>query len=211
MKQPKIALDLDGVVVNFHQTLIDLYNERFNASITTDEIDGDLESLGTELARNLISIFNEDGYILNLEPLPDAIHIVSQFPDLGYKVTICTAPARNLDGIINPTSAAEKFSWIRKWLPFWANDVIITKHKELVATDILIDDWAYNIANWCKENPEGIGYLVDQPWNQKQRPYPANAVRGKLSEVSTFIDKYWCQERGKFIYRLDELKASWAK
>ena len=206
LKNPRIALDLDGVVVNFHQRVIDIYNDRFGAQLTTSDIDGDLESLGTELAKNLISIFNEDGFLLNLEPLDGAIQTVSQFPDLGYHVTVCTAPARNLDGIINPNSAAEKFHWIRKWLPFWSNDVIITKHKELVATDILIDDWAHNIINWCEANPEGIGYIIDQPWNQKLRNYPHNAVRGSLANVASFINKHWCTERGKFVYRLDELQ-----
>ena len=94
IKYPSIALDLDGVVVNFHQKLIDIYNERYPPkdgapALTTKAIDCDLESLGTETSRRLIEIFNEDGYILNLEPLPDSIHIVSQFQDLNYEVTIC--------------------------------------------------------------------------------------------------------------------------
>lgn len=211
---PKIALDLDGVVVNFHQKLVDVYNERFppekgEKKLTTKAIDCDLESLGTDVSRRLIQIFNEDGYILNLEPLPDSIHIVSQFQDLNYDVTICTAPARDLNGIINPTSAAEKFHWIREHLPFWANKVIVTKHKEIVGTDMLIDDYAFNIINWCKENPNGIGYLIDQPWNKKFRHYPSNAVRGTLAGVSTFIDKFWCRERGQFAYRLEELQEGW--
>tara|TARA_B100001109_G_C18823737_1_gene455860 strand:- start:653 stop:1303 length:651 start_codon:yes stop_codon:yes gene_type:complete len=214
IKYPSIALDLDGVVVNFHQKLIDIYNERYPPkdgapALTTKAIDCDLESLGTETSRRLIEIFNEDGYILNLEPLPDSIHIVSQFQDLNYEVTICTAPARDLNGLINPISAKEKFEWISKFLPFWANDVIVTKHKHLVATDILIDDYAFNIINWCQRNPNGIGYLIDQPWNQKFRHYPSNSVRGSLSGVSSFIEKYWCQERGVFAYRLEELQQGW--
>lgn len=205
IKYPKIALDLDGVVTNFHQKLIDIYNERFQQQLTVHDIDGDLESLGPELARELIKIFNEDGYIEGLEPLPNSVQIVSQFPDLGYKVTICTAPARDLTGLINPISAQEKFSWVAKWLPFWANDVIVTKHKELVSTDLLIDDWPPNIVNWC-EKQSGIGILIDQPWNKNFKHFPINSVRASLQDVVPFIEKFWCQQRGEFIYRMEELE-----
>ena len=210
MRKPKIALDLDGVVVNFHQKLIDIYNDRYpDKPLTTSDIDCDIESLGPELARQLITIFNEDGFLLNLEPFPGAINTISQFQDLGFKVTVCTAPARNLDGYVNPNSAAEKFAWLRKQLPFWAVNAIITKNKKVVGADMLIDDTAKNIISWCDEHTDGIGYLINQPWNQKFRHYPSNSIRGSLPGVASFIEKFWCPERGKFFYRLEEFHQGW--
>lgn len=210
MKAPTIALDLDGVVVDFHAAVVALYNERHNANLSLDDIDCDLETLGPEVAEKLIAIFNEPDWFLNLKPLPNAINIVSSFPTLGYRVIICTAPARNVDGLINGMSAKEKFDWIKSFLPFWANDVIITKHKEVVGTDMLIDDTVSNIINWCQENEDGIGFLVDQPWNSSWRSYPTNCVRGNLKDVSLFIKRFWCHRRGKFIFRYDEL-ARWGQ
>jgi len=204
---PKILLDLDGVVVNFHQKLIDVYNQRYPESkkLTVNDIDCEIETLGPDLAHKLIGIFNEKDWFIDLEPLSNSIRTVLSFADLGYDVTVCTAPARDLDGIINPGCASEKYIWMQKYLPLWANNMIITKHKEVVRTDIIIDDTGYNIINWCRENPDGVGYLIDQPWNKRFNNYPTNSTRGTLEGVTTFIDKFWCRKRGKFIYRLDEL------
>jgi len=209
VKLPKVGLDLDGAVVNFHQSVIDEFNSRhpgYNLKVNT--LSCEIETLDPELVPKLLCIFNEKGWFLGLKPLPNAISIVSSFVDLGYDVTVCTAPAR-ADGKINPYSASEKITWMHQWLPFWANNMIITKHKEIVGVDILIDDTGYNIINWCRENPDGIGYLVDQPWNQTFTKYPTNSVRGDLKGVPSFIDKFWCRKRGRFIYRLEELKPKW--
>ena len=131
---PKVALDLDGVIVNFHQKLIDVFNERYpdHRKLTVEDINCEIEALGPDLAPKLLGIFNEEEWFLNLKPLPNAISTVSSFVDLGYDVTVCTAPARDSNGRINPGSASEKFVWMNKWLPIWANNMIITKHKELV-------------------------------------------------------------------------------
>jgi len=203
---PKIALDLDGVVVDFHQKLLNVYNKRYGKNVTVNDINCDLESLGPEITKKIISIFNEPGWFLELKPLPNAISIISKYIDFGYRVTICTAPARDLKGIINPISASEKFTWVRENLPFWANNIIITKYKEFVHTDAIIDDYSPNIVNWCQEHPEGIGFLVDQPWNKYFKQYPINSVRGKLEDVTTIINKHWCHVRGRFVFRLEELE-----
>ena len=210
---PKIGLDLDGVVCDFHQKLIDTYNSRRqpdSKELTISDIDCELEKLPTEIYQKVISIFNEPGWFTNLKSLPDAIPLVTQFMDLNYETTICTAPARDLKGCINPKSAAEKYDWLQQNLPFLANNAIITKHKEIVGVDLLVDDTGYNIKNWCREYPEGIGYLVDQPWNQNFKDLPMNSVRGSLHNVPKVIENFWCKTRGKFIYRYEEL-LNWSK
>lgn len=207
-KLPKVALDLDGVIINFHQRLIDVFNERYpDQKLTVEHINCEIESLGPDLAPKLLEIFNEKGWFLKLKPLPNAITIASSFVDLGYDITVCTAPARDRDGKINPSSASEKYTWMNTWLPMWANNMIITKHKEVVGTDMLIDDTGFNIVNWCGENPNGIGFLIDQPWNRNFTKYPTNSVRGNLEDIPAFVDKFWCRKRSRFIYRLEELKA----
>jgi len=208
---PKIGLDLDGVIANFHQKLLEVYNQKYGANLTVQDIDCELEKLGPDIYHKVIEIFNEPNWFLNLEPLPDAIALVTKFLDLEYLVTIVTAPARDLHGWINPASAAEKYVWLQKNLPFWSTNAIITKHKEVVAVDILIDDTGHNIVNWCREHPSGVGYLVDQSWNRSFKGLPKNAVRGPLSKVADFIEKYWCKERGNFIFRYDELSNDWPK
>lgn len=205
-KLPSVALDLDGVIVNFHQKLIDVYNTKYpDETLTVCDLNCEIESLGPELAPKLLEIFNSKGWFSALEPLPNAISLAMNLLDLGYEVTVCTAPARDKDGKINPFSFSEKVEWMHRWLPFWTNNMVITKHKEVVQADILIDDTGHNIINWCGKNENGIGYLIDQPWNRNFIKYPTNSHRGTFQDVAAFVDKFWCRKRGQFIYRLDEL------
>jgi 5'(3')-deoxyribonucleotidase len=185
--------------------LIETYNKRHNKNLSIKDIDCELEKLPPDVYREVISIFNESGWFLNLEPLPDAIQLVSRFVDLEYEITICTAPARDLNGMINGKSAEEKYTWLKQKLPFWANNAIITKYKEIIGVDLLIDDTGYNIINWCRRHQDGVGYLVDQPWNQNFTDLPTNAVRSSLKNVSNFIEKFWCKDRGIFVFRFNEL------
>jgi len=205
MKLPQIALDMDGVLVGFHSSLLETYNQRFDPKLSYIDLDGDFETLGSEVANRLKSIFNEKGFFKELQPLPNAINIATRLTDL-YSVVICTAPARDLDGLVNPFSAAEKYEWIRHYLPTYTNSAFITMSKYLVAVDMLVDDYPGNIVKWCDKHPKGIGYLVDQPWNQKFIHCNNNIVRGSLEDVINFIDAFWCESRGGFHYRLEELK-----
>jgi len=202
---PKLGLDLDGVIVNFNDQLVEDYNKRYLPVITADSIDYDFELLGDLIFTRFKIVFNEPGFFKKLKPLPNAITIATKLLDMGIPTVICTAPARNNEGLINGLSAAEKFDWVQEHLPFWGNEIIITKDKHYVDVDMLIDDYPPNITLWCQKHPNGIGFLVDQSWNRRFSHFPNNSVRGSLEKVIPFIQKFWCEERGVFAYRLDEL------
>lgn len=205
MRLPKVGMDLDGVVVDFFYPLIEKYNEEHRDSLTVFDIKCELETLGPDKTKKLIKIFNRPGYLKELKPLPGAIDIVKDLLSEEYDITICTAPARDLNGIVNGESAAEKVIWLKKWLPELVNKLIITQHKAMITVDILIDDFTHNIINWCDAHPEGIGFLVHQPWNLEFKSLPVNAVRSSLERLSQFLSTFWCKDREKFIYRYDEL------
>lgn len=206
--KPSLAIDLDGVVVNFFDELLRIYNTEVEENLSIDSIDYDFEILPVDVSNRMREIFNREGYFESLEALPNAINILNKFRDLGFPSIICTAPARDLNGLINGRSAAEKYNWVQKHLPAWGNDVMITKDKYYTNTNMLIDDFPPNISLWCAANPAGVGYLIDQPWNKRFSHYPPNAVRGPLERVISFVDKFWCEERRIFAYRLEELR-SW--
>ena len=103
LKLPRIILDLDGVVINFFQRLIDVYNERYpDDQLTVEDINCELEQLGPERANRFIDIFNEPNWFTNLKPLPGAINIVSHYASAGYPIVICTAPARHQENPLPP-------------------------------------------------------------------------------------------------------------
>jgi len=207
MKFPSIAMDLDGVVCAFFQRLIEVYNLRFNGNLTLSSFnDYEFERcLPPDIVAKLLTIFNEPNYFLNLLPLPKAIETVKELVALKYDVKICTAPARKPDKKVNGRSAAEKFDWLEIHIPELCNQTIVTIFKEYIAMDLLVDDSPMNIVKWCKANPEGIGFLVDQPWNKMFTDFPPNAVVGNLQDVPRFIEESWCFETGKFVILSERL------
>jgi len=207
LKLPKIILDLDGVVVGFFQKLIQTYNQRFpDDQITLSDINCELEQLGPNRAERLISMFNEPGWFVDLEPLPGAINTITHYVNAGYSVEICTAPARHPDGKINGASAAEKFTWIQKHLPILGNRIHISQHKGSIRGDLFIDDTPYQVINWCKANSDGIGLLVDQPWNNRWVELPRNATRANLRDIGKIVADFWCSETGRFSYKASDLR-----
>lgn len=208
MLLPKIILDLDGVVVQFFQKLIRIYNLRHSDDpLTLSDINCELEQLGPGRSERLIAMFNEPGWFLDLEPLPGAINTITHYANAGHEIVVCTAPARFPEGKINGTSAAEKFTWIQKNLPIVGNKIIITQNKDSIKGDLFIDDTPYQVINWCKENPEGIGLLVDQPWNKRWVNLPGNATRANLSDIGRIVSAFWCSDTGRFAYRTCDLRA----
>lgn len=210
---PSIAVDLDGVVADFYKLLIQVYNSRHSPSLRLEQItDYDFSVIFSEdVVDKIVPIFNEPKFFERLNPMPRAIEVLSDLRSAGYKIIICTAPARGRTGLINGLSAFEKLEWVAKHLPSHANDVIITMLKQFVQTDMLVDDYPFNIVEWCKMNPKGVGYLVDQVWNRSTTTsLPKNAVRGSLLNLHNFVDSFWCPERGVFGYTTAQLK-KWEK
>jgi len=210
---PSLAIDLDGVVADFNTAMLGDYNALPEVQAGTvpgllmSQLNYNFEQLDPAIFTRLRTIFNTPGFFLKLKPLPNAIEILTRFRDNGFPSIICTAPTRDHNNLINGKSADEKFSWVQQHLPLCGNDIMVTKDKFYTGTDMLIDDYPPNITLWCEQNPNGVGYLVDQSWNQGIKHYPINCARGSLAQVLTFIDDFWCETRGIFAYRLDELEA----
>lgn len=210
---PSLAIDLDGCVVDFFGELLAIHNSSPDVvagnlrRFTIDEMDYDFDLLGQGIVDAFRNIFNTPGFFLAVKPLPNAVNVLNKFRDMGFPSIICTAPARDHQNKINGRTAWEKYDWVQQYLPAWGNDVMITKDKFYASTKMLIDDYPPNITQWCAAHPDGVGYLVAQPWNVRFTHFPTNAVRGSLEQVIPFVEKFWCEDRNKFVYRLDELKA----
>lgn len=214
----KLAFDLDGVVANFYERLLEIYNERHSPPIKEEDLVmysfADLFDPPT--STNLIEIFNEPGFFLSLRPLPGALETIYHLLDAGCVIEICTAPPHssvdNTQIRGNPLAVVEKLDWVAATIPPLQGNVTVTSNKFYMDTDMLIDDHYMNIYHWCKRHPKGIGYLVNQPWNQRlildgeeHDALPSNAVRGALVDLPKFLESFYCFEREEFAYRLSEL------
>lgn len=205
---PTIAFDLDGVLADFFEKFIEVYNSRFPVKLSLNQITHYKfhDCLPAAVADEIIKIFHEPGFFTNLVPMPGALDTIDLLLYKGYSIEICTAPPSDYC----PRAVVEKWDWVTKYLPKLANCVTVTKNKFYIATDMLVDDYALNIEKWCARHPEGLGFLIDSPWNQNFT-LPINCVRGKLLQIPGFIDHFWCSDRNKFSYRLRDLKDHFKK
>jgi len=179
-----IALDIDGVVANFTEKVVEIYNQRHLPPIRFEDFKSFSfeECFSPPVVERIVQIFNEPGFFASLQPLPRAIEIVDLLSK-DHHVEICTAPPHN----VNPLAISEKISWALQHWPHLGRQVTVTTNKYLVKSDILIDDSISNITKWCMHHPQGHGFLVSQPWNADILVLPDNATRGHLVDVPDFI------------------------
>lgn len=100
---------------------------------------------GSEYRQAIIDIMHQEGFFLELEPIPGAIEGVNALMDAGHHVMMCTSPLARVhtdkDKQYEARCAREKYEWIDRHLGSHMVDrIILTRDKTLVIGDVLIDD-----------------------------------------------------------------------
>ena len=183
-----IACDLDGTINLFLEKVVEVYNQRYQPPIALTDFKAFRfeECFSETIVGRLINIFNEKGFFEEIPPTPGALEVIERLHQNEYHIEIVTALPRN----INPQVAAEKVTWVVKHLPYLYENITITKNKYLVKADMLVDDTFLNIQQWCVHHPHGVGFLINQPWNEKYTHLPQNAVRGSILDLPNFLEQY---------------------
>lgn len=111
----------------------------------------------------------EEGFFLNMEPIPGAIEAVHEMVASGLEVLICTSPHPKSLFCIN-----EKLLWIKKYLgEDFVDRTIITADKTIVYGDILIDDKPEIVGK--NSEPKWKHVLFEAPYNKHiSSPYRMN-------------------------------------
>lgn len=153
----KVAVDADGVIVNLSEPWLRRYNELYNDNMTQDVFMSDWEvHERAKCGHKVYDIFSEEGFFRNLPALPGAIQALETLQrDERIDLFVVTAASGR------PTVAKEKFEWFEKHCPFLnvKKQVILCNRKDLIATDILIDDYARNIEAWLNARGPN-GYIL---------------------------------------------------
>jgi 5'(3')-deoxyribonucleotidase len=200
----RIAWDIDGVLGMFIEDLFDEYNHmrvdeerrggRKRDVIYTPDmmIKPQLHDVfPMQIAEEMYHIFNSPGFYARLRPYAGAVDLVNATIDAGYESFILTSPsnhfvAKHRVRAINPHSAAGKIEWVVNHWPRLGRLITLTKQKEYVFADFIVEDTPDNVIKWCARHPEGVGILIDRPWNQHAE-LPSNAVRTPLNKVFEVI------------------------
>lgn len=199
--RPLVLLDLDGTVVSFNEGLLEVHNDE--AGLVGDArldvhahwrsywIDDAFEPT---VAAALHAIYATPGFFAALKPYEEAKRVVRELL-ATFDVEVCTAPPRRQDvrgrRVVDGQVVAEKVGWLARHLPELAANVTSTKLKSRFRADALVDDHVDHVLKWSKAHPEGVGFLVERPWNADTdcKSWPLNMTRGKLWEAPSRIQE----------------------
>lgn len=167
--KPVLALDADGVLVDFDNPALEYlasrginktYEEITSWSVFDEDVDMEMD-----FRRD---VAGKPGFCLNMKPLPGAIEFV-QAAKKEYHVMIVTSPYNV------PHWYEGRRDWCVQNLGLRRRDVCFLSQKEFFDSDILVDDKDENILDWHKRHPRKLAVVKDQPWN-RQSKFP-KAVR----------------------------------
>lgn len=182
--KPVLALDADGVLVDFDNPALDYLRGR-GVNKTYEEItdwsvfDGDVE-MEADFRRE---VAGQPGFCENMKAIPGAVEFVQAARE-HYHIMIVTAPYEV------PNWYEGRRDWIVKNLGLPRKNVCFLSQKEFFDSDILVDDKEENILNWHARHPRKLAVVKDQPWN-RQKKFPGAVKRATTWEsLSTILEEH---------------------
>jgi 5'(3')-deoxyribonucleotidase len=175
VKKIRILVDIDDVLNNLLECWVKLLNQRYNLNAKVEDskvwnVQGIYPTLTME---EVYRPMYEDEVWGMLSPKPTSVETLKRMIDDGHDVVIVTASVYETIPV--------KMDWLFATYPFlsWRN-VIVTRRKQLIRGDVLIDDGFHNL-----EGGEYFKILIDAPYN---RDY--NTKENGMVRVSTLEEAY---------------------
>ena len=175
-KKVTVLIDLDDTMTYLTRAWCRWLNWLYGTSVSENDI------LGWEIANyfptlteaQVFTPVHTDKFWKNVEPMEEAPKYIKQLIDEGFDVYICTASTFD--------TIKAKFEYVlERYFPFISWDqIIVTKNKQLVNGNILIDDGVHNL--------EGGAYkkiLMSAPHNMSY-----NAESHGMTRVKTWKEVY---------------------
>lgn len=182
-----ILIDMDDTIEQLLKAWLKGVNDRYGYSVKYDEVTSwDVTRPFKGLTREQVyAIPDEPGFWGTVEPIEGAAEVIRGFMDAGHEVYIVTATPY--------ISVAEKMDdLLFRWFPFISWDqVIITKRKQLIKGDVLIDDGIHNL-----EGGDYVKILMTAPHNRSYDAEGNGMIRvSSWKEIEKVISEL--EERGE--------------
>lgn len=182
MKSLTIFVDMDGTIEKLMDVWVKRLNERYNQSVTVDEItEWDVSKAYKNLTLDqVLSVIDDDDTVwVEIEPMEGAAEVLQHFIDIGHKVYIVTStPYKSIK--------AKMEDLLFRCFPFidW-HHVIITHNKQLLSGDIMIDDALHNLIGG-----HYMRILYDAPYNRDVDDDKEELIRvHSWAEIKGIVDK----------------------
>jgi len=186
----KIAIDLDGVVVNTPFAMIEYINERLPIhleinNIKTYRIEDALPKPFQWVVENG---FRDALFWKKVAMIPQAAETIERLYREGNSIWFATSSL--------PENLRKKINHLSRNLPFLPKDfvwrhTINLQDKSLLDVDVLIDDC---LGHLLHPDRKYVGIVLDYPWNQTEgnipnllRAYSWWGIYDRIKTIETFI------------------------
>lgn len=157
-----ILIDMDGVLADAEASFLAEYRKKFPNHFYLP-IEEKAFYIGhdypPELKNDVHSIYQAEGFFLNLPLIPGAKEALEEMLAMGHDVRIATSPLLRYKHCV-----LEKYKWVHNNLGFeWTRRIILSKDKTLIHGDVLIDDKPEHEG---ERIPSWEHILYDAPYNR---------------------------------------------
>lgn len=195
MKKLRIAVDLDGVVVDYLPVWCSVYNAMTNSNITVNDVtDWDVYTIFNKLSKEVVdSILEQERIFATMPPIKGAIEGVKELICMGHEVWFVSAALYKYAFI-------EKYEWLSLYFDgdysFLKNRLIGVSSSDSKVIledsfDVIIDDrYATIEAIKCP-----IRILMDAPYNRDKRTaigmQRARSWEDIIELIRTKTESFW--------------------
>ena len=156
MRKLRILVDLDDVLNNLLDCWVEMLNKKYNLNAKAQDLKvWNVQAIYPSLTVEQVyrPIYEKDVWGL-MSPRPNSVEYLKKMIDDGHDVLVVTASVYQ--------SLPVKMDWLFEHFSFlsWDN-VVITRRKQLIRADVLIDDGIHNL-----EGGDYVKILIDNPHNQ---------------------------------------------
>ncbi|MCL2285601.1 MAG: hypothetical protein FWC32_04465 [Firmicutes bacterium] len=181
MKKLRILVDIDDVLNNLLECWVELLNKKYNLNACAQSLkEWNVQAIYPTLTVEEVYRPNYENEIWGMiSPRPTSIEYLKKMIDDGHDVVIITAAVYE--------TLPAKMDWLFSAFPYlsWEN-VIITRRKQLVKADVMIDDGIHNL-----EGGDFFKILMDAPNNREYDAAANGMVRvHTIKEAYEVINKY---------------------
>lgn len=154
-----LAIDCDNVLLNLMEQTINMYNAKYNCSLTMSDITSYsfYECMSQGDADKICALFLEKNLWSSLKPIKDSQECIEKLVKAGHTILVTTAT--------HEKNFAWKCDLLRKFYPsINPNNIIRIMDKSYIKADIMIED---DMSQLIKHKScERI--CLDYPWNRQR-------------------------------------------
>ena len=167
-----VAIDMDGVLADFHKSAIQIIEREYNIKVKPEQerTTWEMEYWFNASYEKMRNIFNElmcerKGF-WRLLPVIEGAYLEFERIYETYETYIITAPIWRSKYCMN-----EKVEWINFNFPFVNinKHLIMSKQKHVINADVLIEDKLLNVINFTEVSLQRKGLLLDYPFNRSEQ------------------------------------------